>query len=230
MGGSYMDIDEKRWRNYQKKSARMIELGLLTGFVHFYDKNLIAKLRHIYYGGLPASLIILSLRLCNHYCYDRALLLSLAFEDANYKIVRADIDGIRLNPRFLDEKDINPHYANHCFLEETLSNGKELVYDTSTGLVYDKRLYYRMENPVITKISSKEETMDYVEYQEIKTTNLESDKYLLTVIIPQLESIILKEDGPYREFLKEELQRFKKEINYEALCEEVKEDMKIKRK
>lgn len=177
-------LQNLRWKLNEYKIKKLLLLGLKTGLIDIYNDELIEKLRNIYYCGIPASIILLSIYLSNGNCYDRALLLSRAFldEEDDIKLICADIDNIKLNPKFISDE---PSYAEHCFLERITKDGRHLIYDTSTGFVYDKKLYWAMEKPKIYKIIDKETIIKY--YEE----NLEEQKIDYTlmndIIIPNVE-------------------------------------------
>ena len=78
------------------------------------------------------------------------MLLIQGLGKSNYQLVYATINDLALNPNY---KEGN---YTHCFIELKDINNKEWVYDTSTGLKYDKELYYLIENPVAYKILTKD--------------------------------------------------------------------------
>jgi len=222
-------LDEIKWELYKKKKSILFSYGISKGLIHSYEKQLIENLRHVYYGGVPASIILLCKSICGGYCYDRALLVTLGFGDDDFQLVDADIDGINLNPMYIDTSCGDEHYGNHCFAERTKKDGTTWVYDTSLGLVIEKNLYYKIERPKITKINSKQATLDYCEYKDIKNARIENDKYMLPLILPNIEHAANKEIEFYSQFLREEIKRFKQEIDYDGICREINEDMKRKR-
>lgn len=221
-------LDKLRWEIFNKKYDILFSYGLATGRIHPYEDELIENLRHVYYGGLPASVVLLCRKMCNGKCYDRALLITLGFGDDDFQLVDADIDGISLRPRYVDEakRRHDPHIGNHCFAERTKKDGTVWVYDTTAGLVFEKKLYYMMENPKITKVNSKQATLDYCEHQDIKNTNIDNDKYALPMILPIYEKIAERENGIYAEALRHEIELFKQTINYEGICQEIDADMR----
>jgi len=219
------EIGKLKWWLYLLKRNLLFYKGIKSGLIHSYEKKLIENLRHVYYGGVPASVMLLSTRLCNGHCYDRALLITLGFEDDDFRLVDADIDGILLNPEYADDSKNNKHFANHCFVERKKKDGSVWVYDTSLGLVFDRDLYYQMEKPRITKVNDKQAVLDYCEYQDIKNADIENDKYALPIILPNIEAVAEVDDGIYCDVLKNELELFKQEIGYDSICNEVNEDM-----
>jgi len=215
-------FDLLKWKLYLKKRELLYDFGFKHGLIVPYSQKFIQNLREVYYGGVPASVILLSINLCNGRCYDRALLATFGFGDDDFQLVDADINSIALNP------DYASHSGNHCFAERTTKDGRTWVYDTSVGLVFDKRLYYLIENPRITKINSKEDTISFCDYQDIKNANINKDKYVLPLVLPRIELWAQCGEEPYAQALLREIDWFKESIGYEAICAEVDSDMKAK--
>lgn len=195
----------------------MLIEGLEKGLINIYDDKLIEKLRNIYYGGLPASIILLSDAMTNGYCYDRAFLLAQAFLDTDddIKLIYAMVDSLRLNPQYICD---NPLYADHCIVLRTTKE-ESLIYDTSTGFVYDKEIYWLIENPKIRKINDKESIRKFLLEEEKRNPNCgKSDKYEAEIILPMIEAKALKEDEMYSikgiELLQREIEHYKQEIGY----------------
>lgn len=209
-------LDKLKWDLYLIRWKILYSYGIRKGLIHTYEKELIEKLRHIYYGGIPASIMILSKNICNGRCYDSALLITFGFEDDDFRLVDADIDAITLAPRNIGRKQ--KHYGNHCFAERTKKDGTTWVYDTTAGLVFERKLYYMMQRPKITKINNKQTILDYIEYQDIKNANIERDKYAVPLILPNIETIANSRTEMYEKALKGEITRFKQEINYDGIC------------
>ena len=53
-------IQQKKWELHCYKQRQLLIYGLKNGFIVPYDNVLIEKLRKVYYGGIPASIILLS--------------------------------------------------------------------------------------------------------------------------------------------------------------------------
>ena len=227
------ETKEKKWELHKKKLQRLTYWGLKNGYANPYDNKLIEKLRTIYYGGIPASILLLSNGMSNGYCYDRALLMALAFIDTDddVKLICAAVDSLKLNPEYEYDKD--PLYADHCFVERITQDGKHLIYDTSSGFIYDKKLYWKIEHPVIRKVIEKDAIIKRnKEDEEYFPEDIERDKYASTIILPLIESTYGRPTELYSqlgiELLQREIEHFKKEINYDEVCREVEEDMKRK--
>ena len=229
--GGIMTTQEEIWKLHNEKLYELTICGLKNGQISIYDDELIQKLRTIYYGGIPASILLLSNGMSNGYCYDRALLMARAFLDTedDIQLVYASVDSIKLNPLYINDE--NPLYADHCFLERITKEGKHLIYDTTAGLIYDKDLYWKIENPKVRKINKKSSIEEFVRTEEeLYPEDIERDKYSSTLILPIIETTYGRPLEMYSKIgnglLQREIEHYKNIINYESLCEEVEEDMK----
>lgn len=220
-------IDELKWKLYKLKKRTLIIWGLDNGFVYPYDEKLIENLRNVYYGGIPASILLLCQSLSNGFCYDRSVLVTLGFGEDDFNVINGGIDGIKLNPKYIDRNLGYPseYYDNHSFAERIFSDGSSWIYDTSVGLVFDKRLYYLIQKPRIRKINNKQATLEFKEYQDIKNANIERDKYVLPLVLPMIENIINSTKCLYEEYLRKEIELLKQRLDYDGLCQEIDDDM-----
>ena len=207
-----MTIADMKIKLHEQKRKAIFKYGARTGGIQFYEEELIERLRSVYYGGIPASILLFIDPLTNGHCYDRSMLITMGMDD--FTLVRGKISGLRL--RYGEEK------AGHGWVESG-----DWVYDTSEGLKFKKSLYYAMESPQVTAIRTKQECLDYDEYQDILNADIEQDKYVLPVMMPMIEG--LAQISLLSEFLKAEIERFKKEVKYDDICREVEEDMKAKK-
>ena len=225
--------EKSNWEIYNKKYDSLFESGITNGLIGAYDSKLIENLRHIYYGGLPLSILLLCERFCNGFWYDRVPLLTLGFDKSDdFKVVYADVNSLRLNPENIDEYrkgQAGEHYANHCFAERTFSSGKTIVYDTSLGLVFDKDIYYQLESPKITNANDKEKTFSFLYHDFLQDQNIENDKYILPFVLPTIERDLLPVQSFYLEQLEQENAILKKEIGYEDICKRMHRNVKIKK-
>ena len=223
-------IQELKWKLYLYKQKELMLWGMRHGYSGLYNDELIIKLRTIYTGGMPASVLLLSHGMCNGHCYDRALLMARAFLDTedDVNLICADVDFLRLNPLYAEDED--PNFADHCIVERITKDGKHIIYDTTQGIVCDKRLYWLMEHPKVRLIKNKQSIINQVREEEIyEPEDLERDKYSSIVILPMLElsydfasEIYAIKDGG---LLKREIEHYKKVIGYNEIRKEVEEEI-----
>lgn len=230
--------ERTKWNLYCMKSYYLTCYGLAKGLIKPYttDPEIMHRFRNTYYGGVPLSIMLLCLSWTSGKCYDKALILASAFHDCkDVWMVDADTQAISLNPDNLEDCRrklgyLPEHYGNHCFVEIKDKNGVTWVFDTTKGYAIEKTLYYKIEKPIITKINDKSAILSNPEYQDMLNQNLEHDKYLLHMIMPNIEAMVQKEKENgrlYSEQLENEIRLFKERINYDGLCQEIEDDMRI---
>lgn len=223
-------LQRMKWELHQYKQKALLIWGLKNGLITPYDDQLIEKLRKVYYGGVPASVILLSNGMTNGHCYDRALLMSRAFlnDEDDVQLLYADIDSLKLNPKFISD---SPLYADHCIVERITKDGRHLIYDTSAGFIYDKKLYWLMEHPKVRKINNKESIIKFLnEDEEFHPEDVERDKYIAPLVLPMIEKTFGRPTEMYSqlgiELLQREIEHYKKTINYDGVVEEIDQDMR----
>lgn len=224
-------LEQLKWKLHKKKYDILFDYGVKHGLIRQYDNQLIENLRHVYYGGFPASILLLHGKLSRGHCYDRGTLITLGFGDDDFQVVDADVDSLKLNPQLIDEcryNNLSEHYPNHCFAERTTVDGTTWVYDTSVGLVFEKKLYYKMQNPKITKVNDRPTTLKFLYYDFQRDSDIERDKYALPLILPSIETCMKPIQPFYLEQLTKEIEILKSETGYDSICKEIKEDMKRK--
>ena len=75
------ELEKMKWKLHKKRYDELFNYGVKHGLIGAYDKKLIENLRHIYYGGLPASILLLHGKLSNGHCYDRETTLRFLYYD-----------------------------------------------------------------------------------------------------------------------------------------------------
>lgn len=182
-------LQNMKWDLHNYKLKKILAWGLKRGYITLYSDYLIEKLRTIYDGGIPASILLLSNGMANGKCYNRAFLMARAFlddDDVDVRLIYALVDSIKLNPEYFDDND--PSYADHCVVELTFKNGAQFIVDTSRGLIYDKNLYWLMEHPKIRETKNKEDIIKQVAVEEdYCPEDIERDKYASTITLPIIE-------------------------------------------
>lgn len=222
--------DERKAKWFRKKHDFLMKLGFKHKMIGGYSDAFLEKLRDVYYGGIPASIILLDPARCRRRCYDRAVLAATGLQDIDYKVVHADIDGIRYHKATMDEvaywkskgEQISERYANHCYLEFN-ERGLTWVLDTTDGLIYEKHLYQLINRPKVNCVRTKEETLAFPDYIDIIEADIDRDKYIVPTLLPIIEAEI-EQYSMYKEQARREIELFKKKINYDALCAEIEDD------
>jgi len=228
-----IQIDE--WNEYASRQRKLFQYGVDQGLIYPFeiDDDFMEKLRHVYWGGMSLSVIVLCNRMTNGFCYDRSWLSAFAFGKDDFKRLYATIDGIRLRPDYIDEyqnyseeEKKKFHYGEHCYMERTREDGTVWVYEPSYGLVYRKDIYDEIEHPKVHKTESREEVLNSYEYLDILGEDIDITKYASFALVPFYEACLMVGQQFHMEALKEELERYKKEIHFDELCKEEHENMK----
>ncbi len=228
--------EREKWELYLEKRSRLFRYGVENGLIYPFevDESFMNHLREVYCYGVPASILLLCENWSNGFCYDQSFLIPFGFPDDDFSIVHADIDGIAFNPEYVEkyrcaseQKIENERYAEHSFVERTRADGSVWVYDSSTGFVFSKELFYEIEHPKIRRIINKEEVIKSPLYNQLNSNTKDTDKYILPVVIPSIELSLQNGQRFHQEALEKELLLFKSMIDYDSICQEVYQDMKV---
>jgi len=204
-----------------KRHDRLFKQGVSKGDIIPYPDAIFENLRPYNFGGIPASILLFIPDLCNGNCNDMSLLMTLAFKDC--QLISADTDYLRITA--------GKEHAGHSYVE-TKDFGKDTwVADTSTGLLFKKKAYDKLEKPKVKGIRSKKECMESILTQETLASDFGENRYALPMILPNIESIVANAKNTvtviYRDKLQHEIAEFKKAINYDQIIKEIKADMRM---
>lgn len=220
-------LEKMKWEEFLEKYKNLYNFGIKRCLIKKYDEELIKNLRHIYHGGIPLSILLLHNKFTNGFCYDRTPLVTLGFLEDDFRVINADVDGLRLNPKYIEEYrngKISEHFPNHCIVERILKSGKSYIYDVAIGMIFEKNLYWKLQNPKITQVYDKEIVLENL-YYDLKDSDIEEEKYALPFILPNIENGIDLAHPMYQDALKSEIKILKKEIGYDEICKEIHDDM-----
>lgn len=222
-------LDKLRWNLFLNRYFLLYSYGIRNGLIQLYDQELIDNLSNVCYGGVPLSIMLLDKRFCDRKCYERGPLISLGFGDDDFRVVDAKINGLLLRDSYAElhrRGMLSDLYGEHCFVERTRSDGSVWVYDTSVGLVFEKNLYYRMQNPDIRVVNDRDTTLEYLKYEFLDDSDLNRDKEVLPMILPDIESNLEPLQSSYLGVLKDEISKLKCRVNYEMICSERENEMR----
>lgn len=202
------DIIKTRWNLYCMKRQRAINEGKVLGTVAMYNDELIAKLRTIYHDGIPASIVLLSNYLSNSIDNDGTFLMAKAFiDDPNtydLNIVYAYVNSIKLNPDYQKSPE---EFNKRIVLERITTDGKDLYYDTTSGLIFDADTWIQIENPGFIKATSKKQIIN-----AIKNEKNEQNNQNAITLLPIVEAHYNDSNEIYKEKLQKEVELFKTQI------------------
>lgn len=200
--------DIKRWDEYNIRYNELLTEGASKGFVLPYFDEFFDKLRDYYSGDISVPILLLYRDFVNGYCYDCAPLVTLAFKDNDYSILYGDVNSLKLNPKYVD---CAPGYADHCFARVE-DDGMEWIIDTTVGLIFEKGLYEKLEEPKIRLEKTKEDNEVYlrrVVSKKLNRGNLGVCRLALDVVEKNPVAI----QPIYNDKLKEEIKLLRKKYN-----------------
>lgn len=218
--------EQEKWKEYKRRRDTLIEYGFKNGLVKEYDDETLKNLRSVSIGGVPGDIYIMSYTTTSGNCRKCARLATFAFPEDDFEIIDAIVDGVNLAPFNIEEfrgQDIE--YGLHTFALRKNKNGLSWVYDTTHGLIIEKNLYFKIENPEVRRIITKEEFQDSEEYYEIKDADFETEKYLLPLSLPTIEEDASSLEHRYDRILLERIKELKEEIDYDEISKSFMEEM-----
>ena len=205
--------DKEKYEIYKKAKEE--------GKIKEFDPIIIHRLRKLYYGLLTGLIYMYYYPTDFGTLGNKAEIFTHAIKDKNYKLVHGTTNSSRNIPFFRYGEN---HLDWNSWFEVEEGN-KEWVYDLFSLLKIEKNIYYKLEDPYVNKIYSKEELTSHPgRVEDEYDTYHNGFDYLLLDIIPDIEKRM--ETHPYKNLLKPELDRFKYEIDYERIVLENKEIIK----
>lgn len=202
--------------------AKMLDDGIKHRLVQHFDNGLLIKLRHIYFAGIPGSIFIFTSSSVSFNIGDKAQLMSHALEDEDFILVHGKVNSIA---NYRSNNEVQELKSNTWF--EVNRDGRVWIYDMFSLMKFDKDLYYKLEDPVIERTITREELQSDPEHRwDRQKFRQILDPLTLPMLIPNMERAF--KYSPYREYLKAEMTRFKKEIDYDKVTEEFDEDMRLR--
>ena len=202
-----------RWKLYKVYSEQLLIWGLKKGYIQPYSEELIERLRDVYYGGVPASVLLLCRALTDGNCYDRALLMSRVFleDDGDVRLIYATVADLKFNPAYKNGD------GDHSFVERTTKTGKHFIYDTSIGFVYTKWIYWLINFPKVRHINEKDKIIKFVEEEQgvcSSSSPYVDGAFALDLIIPSIEANYDRKGEMYAMFgvLQREVEIFKDKV------------------
>lgn len=195
-----------------KDKLQLYKKAISEGKITDFDQITLTRLRKLYYG-LYSSLIYMYYEPTNFdNISNKVELLTHVLEDKDFQVVHGDTDSTRdiLFPLYgISHLDFNSWL-------EVKEGQKVWIYDLFSMTKIEKSVYYRLENPNVTKIISKSLIMNHPgrDRDDFKTYHNGFD-FMLIKLIPEMEKDM--PNHPFAHILIPEITRFKKEIDFEKL-------------
>ncbi len=173
-----------------------------------YELNLINNLREIYLSSLPASIFLLNSTLVDKQCFLCSHLITQGFDkNDEYSILKLKINSLKLK---YQEEDNHIHYV----AKRVTPDGKELIYNTSDGRVYDAFEYLDAEGVNSTDITViPKESVEVLSHRSF--TYGEFNKNQAEEMLAVISAIKENEDQllmDYKKLLSYEINLFKEKV------------------
>ena len=221
---------EDLFEQYKKEEFETLKKGFHEGTVRLYTDEEIESFRTICDIWVPASIILLCYELCVGDCHNRALLLAriLLNTDDEIYLITADINGLKLHPEIIRDDDEEEYKYQHSFVYRKTKDGKEYIYDTTHGYVFDKNVYWGLENPMIRKILGRKSIKDaYEAYVKRNHDENKLNSIVAAAFIEEFKDIDKVPHEPYSDELggplQKEFELLKEKIGYDTIKTEKRE-------
>lgn len=209
-----------------KEKLDIYNQAISEGKITHFDQTTITRLRKLYYG-LYSGLIYMYMEPTTfNNIGNKVELLTHVLEDKNYRLVHGNTESTQNIPFYMYGVE---HLDFNSWLEVEEGN-KTWIYDTFSLMKFEKEVYYKLENPKISKIVPKRAIMEHPgRDRDDYTIYHDGFNFALIGIFQKLDSTM--SSHPFKQILAPELTRFKKEINFDdVLLEWYDEEKEMKRK
>lgn len=220
-----------RRKLYMRYSMALFRWGLKHGKICMYGEGLVERLREVYWGGLPGSILLLSRQMCEGFCYDRTQLMARAFLElpGEIRIITASVESLRVlqSPwKRLPGDDL------HCVLEWREPDAGVWIIDTGIGVLIQRWLFWLMFFPRKAQVLEREkfEKLDaLIREEDFAPEDVDLYKYWAPMFLPIVEECFAKPlelyGDPENGRLKQEVELFKEKIDYERVKAAVEYDV-----
>ena len=124
-----------------------------------------------------------------------------------------------------DSDEFDVHYV----LERITNDGKNQIYDTSAGYIYDYETWEKLEEPSLIGIIPRYNIISiHNELAKETPEDFRPNPMAAAIVLPEVEARYedSTRDIEYLEFLKREIVAFKNAIKYDEFCDKHKEQIK----
>ena len=195
-----------------KEKFEIFNKALKEGKVQQFDQAIIRKLRNLYFGFLSGLIYIYYYPTSFSNLGNKAELFTHVIKDKEYKLVHGQTDSVRDILFFMYGVE---HLDNNIWFE--VQEGHKIwVYDMFSLLKIEKSIYYKLENPKISKVIDKKYIVNHParEEDEYNTYHNGMD-FMLLKMIPDMEQKM--STHPFKNILSSEIDRFKIKSDFESI-------------
>ena len=194
-----------------KEKLEIFNKALQERKIELFDQTIISRLRKLYYGFLTGLIYVYYEPTNNDNIGNKAELFTHAISDKEYKLVHGKTDSTNI-PFFM--YGVENLDSNIWF--EVKEGHKTWVYDIFSLLKIEKSIYYKLENPKVSKAIDKKYIVNHPgrEEDEYNTYHNGMD-FMLLKMIPEMEKKMSAH--PFKDILSSEISRFKNQVDFETI-------------
>ena len=208
-----------------KEKIDIYNNGILTGKIRYFDETTRKRLSKLYYGMYSGLIYMYAFPTDFNNIGNKIELLTYALDNKNYKIIHGETDSTREIPFFMYANINHLDSASWIEVDDGITTW---VYDPFSLLQIEKGTFYKLEHPTVKREITKDliESHPRREDDDYSFHHDGGDLVLLTVF-PQLEKYL--PHHPFRDILAPELDRYKKDIDYDSISLREEEEIFGKR-
>lgn len=203
-------------KNPEKKL--LFDKACEKGLIQEFDQATITNLRKLYFSCLSGLLYVYGHDTTFSTLGNKLLLLSHALENEDFELVHGETNSTREIMFF----QYNQEHLDHNSWIEVKKGNKTWVYDPFSLLMFNKDVYYELENPKVGQRIPKKDIISHPSRKEDDFFQI-SDTWLLPEYLQRLEK--KSETSPYKDLLQTEITRLKAVSNYDNIKLDIFKEM-----
>lgn len=179
-----------------------------------FDLELISKLKKVVYGGIPGNIYLYAFPTDFEHIGNKLEILSWAFRENDFKLVHGNTNSTK---EIMFHEYNSKHLDYNSWIEVKIGL-KEFVIDTFSMLMFEKDIYYQLENPQVLKVVPSEKINNHPARCDDDFSEEYASYDSLLLLMDGLEHLI--NNSPYKDYLTKELDKLKSKIDYDKMMQE----------
>lgn len=179
-----------------------------------FDLELLSKLKKTVYGGIPGNIYLYAFPTNFETIGNKLEILAWAYRDKKYKLVHGNTNSTK---EIMFHEYDSKHLDYNSWMEVKIGL-KEYVIDTFSMLMFEKDIYYQLENPQVLKVVTSEDINNHPARCDDDFSEAFASYDSLLMLMDTLE--YLTNNSPYKDYLIKELDKLKSKIDYDKMIQE----------